>query len=190
MLPGVEHRLEVGRGYIHLLIQKTNSNLLAFSWSSEVLLYESEENAFQVSSSESCFMLPTWPQFYLELELKACWFNPEIISDRQLGSICHCIWNPKLQRLRVSVITVWVAGTTNMVYFYHKLLVVIFTMHKPIQTTEYFTHFTNKDMNTLEWVLCFGIQFWVFYSEYLFSFNLNFFLTYINQWSKIKYIKE
>ena len=54
MLPGVEHRLDVGRGYIHLLIQQTKSNSLAFSWSSEVLLHESEENAFQVSSSESC----------------------------------------------------------------------------------------------------------------------------------------
>ena len=54
MLPGVEHRLEVGRGYIHLLIQQTNSNPLAFSWSSEVLVHESEENAFHVSSSESC----------------------------------------------------------------------------------------------------------------------------------------
>lgn len=71
MLPGVEHRLEVGRGYIKLLIQQTNSNPLAFSRFSEVLLHESGEHAFEVSSS----VMPLCCQHgynFIWMELKPC----------------------------------------------------------------------------------------------------------------------
>lgn len=51
----MEHRFKVNKPmFINLLSSKITQIHLHFSWFSKVLLHESGEDAFQMSSSESC----------------------------------------------------------------------------------------------------------------------------------------